>query len=386
MDRYAAMWRRCREKGVQDTESLVTLFDSLVRSVLGYCAPVWAPAVYAKVQHLDDLDSHPTALALERLHRRFLRALLGLPSMTQSNLLYLETRRYPLQIFFGRMTVQFAQRLLKLPETDLLRHVVSAATSPLVGGPSPPQRWSDQLAAWSSQLGSPFDVACLRLAPVRAPAGPLPRHRPTRRGPAHARARGQGLPLPSPTCAKTAALACWTRRLQEQLASPTGGTSLPGGRARAARYLQHQPIPSSVLEWTRRPPTFYKSFPTTASRSVVARARLGVAIYGTSVWADPYDPGPRPPPAAANVLPSFTAVHAPFCPPSPHLQQLARHHAVDLDLASDSPFSALLSSPHASLVPFLRALCAELRRVRSGDAAAYRALYPVRPRGLQLDA
>ena len=61
---------------------------------------------------------NPTALALERLHRRFMRGLLGLPTLTPSNLLYIETRRYPLQIFFARMSVQYVQRLLQLPETD----------------------------------------------------------------------------------------------------------------------------------------------------------------------------------------------------------------------------------------------------------------------------
>jgi hypothetical protein len=68
-----AMRSRCAELGLYDPGLRTELFDSLVMPVLMHGAEVWGATSRVSMSTFGDQESDPT----ERVHRRFLRSLLG---------------------------------------------------------------------------------------------------------------------------------------------------------------------------------------------------------------------------------------------------------------------------------------------------------------------
>ena len=300
-NRYHAMWRRCRELGIEDGLSLNTLFDSLVNSVLSYGAPIWAPSLFALAQ---EGQARPLADRVEQLQRRFQRAVLGLPQLTPSNLLALETGRPPLELLLFRSTVRFLFRLRAHGADSLLGRALAASLlwASEAGPPGADSKvWAGQLRRWAEALGCPSVVASLRSFL------PRPRQdaqRAVTRGRAAeavqaAEAAATVAALPSDPkeaaqAAYTAALAQWTTGLQAQLSSANGGSSVEQhglGEIRAQRLCALRPVVPAPERWSRRLPALYLEFPTLARRSVVARSRFALPVHGLSIWSDPYDDG-----------------------------------------------------------------------------------------------
>lgn len=113
--RLSYLMHRARVEGVRDAKNLITLFDSLIRSILAYCAEVWAPRI----------DVHSKLVErIERLHARFLKYLLRVPLRTPTRLLYLETGRYPLHIKWFHTCVLYFNSISGLPVNHILRQAL----------------------------------------------------------------------------------------------------------------------------------------------------------------------------------------------------------------------------------------------------------------------
>lgn len=285
-NRYYAMWRRCRELGIQDGTSLCVLFDSLVSTVLCYGAPIWGPATFETVNALD--PGQGIAGDIERLQRQFQRSVLGLPPLAPSNLVALETQRPPLQLTVFRAALQFLQRLACQPADSLLGRAFTVSARNSKGS------WISSMRAWATRLKAPE----LPTFSERFAAGA-----------SAVSTRGPRV-LPPVAAAADRALEAWAADLCTSLTSADGGTLVdadrPGiSRPRAVRTLSLRPPAGSVgdprkaASWTRRLPELYRRFPTLAARKLVAATRLSLPVRGLSCWSSrPLDAGPQqqPPP------------------------------------------------------------------------------------------
>ena len=157
--RYHAVWRRCRELGIEDVGSLGSLFDSLVSTVLGYGVALWGPEVfYNEGLGAETGKSNSLASRIERLQKRFERALLGVPQLTPSLLLSIETNRPPLQVGFLRFALRYLRRLsvhLQRGADSLLGLALRAnVTLAQHGLPC----WLSRLHSWCNKVKAPFDL------------------------------------------------------------------------------------------------------------------------------------------------------------------------------------------------------------------------------------
>jgi hypothetical protein len=352
--RYYAMWRRCREKGVEDAASLSLLFDSLVTTVLGYGAALWGPDVFAPVYDaahalvpLDDPPASSLALKFERLQRRFARSLFGLPRHTSHLVLHLESGRGPLSLFFYGHAIRFFHRLMSYPPDSLLGRALRASAQPAAAAQG---SWLARFQQWASSLGSPFDLASV--------APPLPG--PISRVQTRTQAR---LVVPTPMPSRGAALQTAYELWFAQL-SPRAATLPP---VHTLLSLLSRDRTSSPLSWRRRPPLFYAHFPLLSDRSLVSRSRLGVSLRSLSIYSTPsldsraHDPGPRPRPSwtLCPSCPDFTPStdsfsslsHCLFCS-HPHIRAISGHCSIPDSLSLD----LLLSSPPPSWPRYLRLL------------------------------
>lgn len=321
--KYFALLRQCRAKGVDDVESLSLLFDSLVSSVLGYGAPLWAPDIFAprfdSSNALIPADA-PTAalpLAFERLQRRFMRHLLGLPRRTPHLELHLETGRPPLALQFFKQTVKFVRHLCDdtcFSPTSLVRRALAASADYAVSVDS----WLRRLAAWAKAFGSEFDVGvCIpSVLSSSFSVTAASSARVTRSFISADRLR----PLPSVPSALSAAFRVWA-----------GGRSAP---------LTQRALPVIPSQWTRRPLSFYKSFPFRGDRALVARCRLGQPIRGLP----DHFAAPSTDLRSLDPDPQFTS----------YLDRLLSTSG--LQLGPSYLLSSVLLNPPASIVGFIRSL------------------------------
>ena len=335
MARYHAMWRQCRSRGVQDAASLSLLFDSLVTTILGYGAPIWGPDVFFPSPDVNGvmpfLDAPCSSLALEfeKLQRRFMRSVLGLPQRTSHVALHIETQRPPLSLVFYQYTCRFLERLMAHSEGSLLWRALTACASYTCSQTS----WLAKFQAWSSSLGVSFDLSAF------VPLGDdAPSSRPLTRSAAQASERRA--PPPSVEASQLA-YSCWHAQLHPRVLSLS-----PPLQARFTE-LSAGPVP-----WSRRLPVFYNAVPLLRDRGILASSRLFQPVRGLDIFHDPssdlrsLDPDPS----------SKLRLH--FLPPpevdpfSSDIHLLALQHSLDPSL----PLSTLLSSPPPSLLPFLHDL------------------------------
>ena len=140
-----AMTRRCRELGIHDPTMRLRLFDALVRPVMLYGIEVWGP------HSLGQVDAQ-----FERVHRSFLRRLIGVREATPSAVVLAELGRYPLMVLATVQVCRYWNRLLAMDDTRLVR----LAFSESVRLAALPTR-SAVRAPWAAQVASLLAVTPL---------------------------------------------------------------------------------------------------------------------------------------------------------------------------------------------------------------------------------
>jgi hypothetical protein len=116
-----AMLRRCRELGINDPSLQVKLFDALVQPVMMYAVEFWGAGDVLKGE-----------LAGNRVHRTFLRGVLGVRTGTPSMAVLAEAGRYPLRVFAAKMLLKYWNRLVRMDDDRLAKcclHVVCFRSS-----------------------------------------------------------------------------------------------------------------------------------------------------------------------------------------------------------------------------------------------------------------
>ena len=337
--KYYAMWRQCRARGVEDADSLSLLFDSLVGSVLGYGAPVWAPDIF--LPHRDDSgtwppsDEPPSTVAsnIERLQRQFMRAVLGAPQRTPSLPLHMETGRPPLSLVFYKHSLRFLHRLLAYPPGSLVRRALAAQVHY-----STQDSWLRNLHQWSASHGVDFDLSSF------APPAPSSARR-TRSVTAQAARR----PPPSVSDGYSLALRLWVSSLRVRLPQTPVGLAL-------SSISSPSPLLSS---WRRRPPGFYSSFPLIRDRSLVFSSRARCPLTPRSPFFPPPVLPSRPPSSVSSSSSSDDLRSLDPDPSSSTYTTTVLFCSLDLQTS----LAVYLSSPPPTWTQFLRMLRLQLLRL-----------------------
>lgn len=363
--RHMDMWRRARELGIEDPDSLCTMFDSLVNSILGYGISVWGPAVFAASGVSKEPGASSNALSIERLHRRFLKTLLGLPRAAPTSLVMLESGRPPLVVGYFRTTVKFLRRLMDVavhPPTSLLGAALRASAQ---AWRQNEDCWIQRMVLWAQNMGAPLDLTSLlppearRVPVVRSQGtGPVPR-------------------LHTAPAAHMLALEAWSDKSSETVLEEPVAQSQLRREWLLARMRPRTPSPSGRVPaspWIRRRPvSAYKAFPLCRTRGPIARARIGMCLSwaGTDIPVDisPADKPARPPrPRHVALLKScpccsegrlLSLEHVLSCPlPGPQTLRSA------FGVPSDRLFT-LLDHPPSLFPSFLYSFSAFALRVRN---------------------
>lgn len=133
-----SMARRCRELGIQDPVMRMRLFDALVRPVMLYGIEVWGPHL------LGQSDAQ-----FERVHRSFLRRLLGVRESTPSVVVLAELGRYPLMVLATVQVCKYWNRLVAMGSSRLV-HLAFLESVRLAALPT---RHAVR-ASWAAQVAS----------------------------------------------------------------------------------------------------------------------------------------------------------------------------------------------------------------------------------------
>ena len=323
--KYHALIRQCRSRGVEDTISLNLLFDSLVTSILGYGAPIWGPDVFAPSKDasgaLRPVDCPPegsTAMDYERLQRRFMRYLLGVPQRTCHLALHLETARPPMALQLYKHTAKFLAHLMDdvtFPPDSLVRRALASSADYSIT-----DSWLRRFQAWAAALGSDFDLSSC-IPPELSSAFAVTATASTRTRSAVALS-GRRAP-PSLLSSLQVAYSTWSTSLSSRTASDP--------------VLSSFPVSPALSSWKRRPLACYVQFPHLSDRSLLARCRLRLEVGGLPLFTSSstdlrtLDPDP------------FFATDLPA---------LASSFAINPAL----PISDLLRSPPATFPSFIRTL------------------------------
>lgn len=284
--RYHMVWRRCRELAIEDAASLCTLFDSLVHTVLGYGVALWGPGVFSSVPlSVDAVSTMSLGVSIERLQRRFQRAVLGVPQLTPTVLVAIETRRPPLRFGFFRSALRLLHSLAAnrccRPRSLLARALDTAVALHRRHLGS----WVSRLCDWAKALDVPLDLSSLD-----------PQEEGARRSARQLEAAATTkpcTPTSDPDQGHGYAVRNWVNQIATAYPKVTAGQPRRGLRYSSARHvhamlqLEHlQPSPAASW-WTRRPPaSVYDAHPSLAARSLVARTRLGLPVRDIRVYND----------------------------------------------------------------------------------------------------
>ena len=111
--------------------SLTTLFDSLIKPVVLYGAPIWTPTIAvlkylsgSKTSNSNNFGSSTlkkiSQLNCERIHLHFLKWALGVNRKTSNSAVWGESGRYPLVIECISLTLNYAKRIQNLKDDSLV--------------------------------------------------------------------------------------------------------------------------------------------------------------------------------------------------------------------------------------------------------------------------
>ena len=112
-------------------KSLITLFDSLIKPIILYGAPIWTPpsALNKSIIKIFDNNKHSVENLMSKIYRsnpekvqlKFLKWALGVHSKSSNVGVLGETGRYPLFYQSIRLTLRYYQRVLELPQNTFVR-------------------------------------------------------------------------------------------------------------------------------------------------------------------------------------------------------------------------------------------------------------------------
>ncbi|UYV76617.1 hypothetical protein LAZ67_14001479 [Cordylochernes scorpioides] len=122
----------------------IKLFDTIVRAVLMYAAPLWA------TEHKDLLDN---------IQDIFIRRFLNLPRYTPGYLIRLETGRISLSVTALKLTLKYWLRVLNM-SSDRLPHICFNRTRELSNASGTPIGFIKKLTNLLNDNGSPALVSC----------------------------------------------------------------------------------------------------------------------------------------------------------------------------------------------------------------------------------
>ncbi len=130
------MMRRCATMGITNSQLKCQLFDTLVQPVLSYGCEVWG------TQYM-----HSGCEVLEKVHKIFLRKLLGVRKSTAHFMMCGEVGRLPLQFVWQKHVLKFYNRLVDFREAGSTRLLMSAFQW-VSGQREVKHSWAAQLQQW----------------------------------------------------------------------------------------------------------------------------------------------------------------------------------------------------------------------------------------------
>jgi Reverse transcriptase (RNA-dependent DNA polymerase) len=109
-----ALGQRCGELGLRDPHLKIRLFDALVATVAHYGCEVWCPGILTRD---DDVDSDMP----EKLHRAFLRGILGVRRSTPAGALLGEFGRWPLLLSRWKACIRFYNKIWDMDDSRIVK-------------------------------------------------------------------------------------------------------------------------------------------------------------------------------------------------------------------------------------------------------------------------
>jgi hypothetical protein len=132
-----AMWNILTYARISSMSPRFRLFDSLVRSVLTYAAPIWSLRYFSEV---------------ERVQSIFIRRILLVNKCTPDYILRLECGRINLKVFLFKQLLLFWQKILIMDETRLPRKCYDNLVK-FIDTTSPLYNWALQVRNLLGSLG-----------------------------------------------------------------------------------------------------------------------------------------------------------------------------------------------------------------------------------------
>ncbi len=168
----AALRYRCAQLGISNPALMADLFDTMVRSTLGYGIELWGAGYLVREDVKKEAD------AAEVLHRGFLRRLLGVRDTMTNWVTYAEFGRYPLRYFWQKQVYAFWQRVSRLAalgERQILAAAVKdnmqLAAQQIQDGVNASQiAWAGKVATLLGTLGISVDLEAALVSPDVADA------------------------------------------------------------------------------------------------------------------------------------------------------------------------------------------------------------------------
>jgi len=118
-------------------EHSLSLFDKLITPILNYASEVWG---------------FNNSKRLETIHLKFCKQLLGVKLQTQNNFIYSELGRFPLKCSIVTNIIRYWFKILKCPETKLVKITYKMMLIELEANPNKPS-WVKSLKECLEQLG-----------------------------------------------------------------------------------------------------------------------------------------------------------------------------------------------------------------------------------------
>ena len=136
------MMRRCAMMGITNSQLKCQLFDTLVLPVLTYGCEVWG------TQYM-----HSGCEVLEKVHKLFLRKLLGVRNSTANFMMYSEVGRLPLQFVWQKHILKYYNRMVEFGEAGSTRLLMSAYRW-VSSQHAVKHSWTAQLQQWITTNGA----------------------------------------------------------------------------------------------------------------------------------------------------------------------------------------------------------------------------------------
>jgi hypothetical protein len=113
-----ALTRRCAQLNIHNVYTKCHLFDALVKPIINYGCELWGPSILSRGEKVVQSGMREE---LEKLHRSFLRQILGLRRSVPDIILMNELRREPLIMSVVKQIVGFWNRIQGRPMNDLVK-------------------------------------------------------------------------------------------------------------------------------------------------------------------------------------------------------------------------------------------------------------------------